>query len=301
MRLVGRYEGLQSPTPELRLRRTNSVRTVHASLRIEGNTLTHDQITAVLAGRKVVGPPKEILEARNALKVYAKIRTLNPRREASLLAAHKLMMMGLADDAGKYRRGQVGIVHRNRVAHIGPPPGRVPGLMANLFQFLRVDESHELVKAAVFHYELEFIHPFSDGNGRMGRLWHHSLLLLLHDVFEHVPLETAISARQSEYYAVLAKCDAAGNSTAFVEFALDAVHSALAEFLGELRPARRTASDRLQRAKAHFRGAWFARKEYLRLQKGISSATASRDLAAGVESESLESRGTARMTRYRFR
>jgi Fic family protein len=177
----------------------------------------------------------------------------------------------------------------------------VPGLVEDLLRWSRTDRAtHPVVKAAVLHCEIEFIHPFSDGNGRIGRLWQHVALLRYHPVFAYVPVESVVHARQAEYYRVLGECDRAGNATQFVEISLEALREALAGLLDELSPERPTSATRLDAARRHFGAREFSRKEYLAEHRAISTATASRDLREGVERSELTIRGTKAMARYRF-
>jgi Fic family protein len=301
LRFVGRHEGLASPRPEPRLRRQNRVRTIHGSLAIEGNTLSIAQITAILDGRRVAGPRRDIVEVQNAIAVYADAARLVPALRRDLLRAHRLMMRELIADAGRFRTGGVGVIHGSRVAHVAPPPTRVPELVDRVLDFVGRDgEVHGLVKSAVAHYEIEFIHPFSDGNGRMGRLWQHVILLRVHPLFEFIPVESVVRARQDEYYAALQDCDRAGTSTAFIEFSLRAILEALEDFSRSLVVSPRTSRDRLELAREHFASREFSRNEYRQLQKTISSATASRDLREGVWGKRLRRRGDKATARYRF-
>ncbi|HPB75992.1 MAG TPA: Fic family protein, partial [Chromatiaceae bacterium] len=187
----------------LRLRRINRIRTVTGSLAIEGNTLSEAQITALLEGKRVIAPPREILEARNALAVYARLADWQPAREDDLLAAHKLMMDGLIDQAGVYRTGGVGVMSGDQVIHMAPPANQVPRLMADLLAWLARTEAHPLIASTVFHYEFEFIHPFADGNGRMGRLWQTLILSHWRAVMADIPVENLIHRHQADYYQAL--------------------------------------------------------------------------------------------------
>lgn len=170
--LLGRYAE-RDQAQALRLRRANRIRTIHGSLAIEGNSLSVEQITAVLEGKAVIAPPREVQEVKNALAVYERFTGLNPQREPDLLQAHALLMLGLIDEAGTYRRGGVGVMSGGQVVHMAPPANQVSRLMGDLFAWLEHTEHHPLIASAIFHYEFEFIHPFADGNGRMGRLWHY--------------------------------------------------------------------------------------------------------------------------------
>jgi Fic family protein len=300
-RLVGLSEGLGGATPEPKLRRHNLIRTVQATAAIEGNTLSLDQVTAVLEGKRVRGASRELREITNAVEAYRLVAQFNAHSERDLLRAHGVLMAGLVDDAGRYRRGNVGVITGAHVTHVAPPAKRVPTLMEDLFTFTaKARAVPALVKACVFHYELEFIHPFTDGNGRVGRLWQHALLCAHSDIFAHVPAESIIKTRQHAYYDALSRSDKAGDATAFIEFMLDVLEDSLTEFVAEFRPARSDATARLQASSSHFGRRWFSRKDYLALHKGISQATASRDLRAGVDQGILRVRGEKATARYAF-
>lgn len=299
-RLLGRYEGLHSPRPLPRLRRSHRVRTIHDSLAIEGNTLTLEQATTVLEGRRVAAPARDILELQNANEAYEALPEWSPYRLKDLLVAHRTLMKGLIPSAGRWRSGGVGITKGGEIAHLAPPADRVNGLMKDLLKFARDESVPMLVRSAVVHYEMEFIHPFDDGNGRTGRLWHTLLLLQYHAAFEFVPMESLIRERQEDYYGVLAACDKAGSSTAFVEFGAAVVEEALKRFLGDLRPEPSTASHRIEIAAGHLAGREFSRKDYAAIFPSLSTATASRDLRHGVDSGRLERSGEIALTRYRF-
>lgn len=226
---VGRLDVLAGAGSVPRLRRENRIRTIHASLAIENNTLSLDQVTAVLEGKRVLGPPHEIQEVKNAFATYEAMPSWNPSAAKDLLAAHRLMLQGLGADAGKFRSRSVGIAQGKQIVHLAPPADRVPGLMKDLLGWLKRTDAHPLIAGCVFHYELEFIHPFSDGNGRIGRLWQTLILSQWNPLFAFLPVETVIRDQQADYYAVLATCDKAGNSTAFIEFLLTALLTALRE------------------------------------------------------------------------
>lgn len=211
------------------LRRGNRLRSIHASLAIENNSLSLEQVTAVVAGRRVLGPPEEIQEVRNAFAAYEAMDQWQPHSGADLLAAHRLLMRGLVDDAGRYRGGSVGVAQGSTVVHLAPPAARVPGLMKELLDWLKRTEVHPLVAGCVFHYELEFIHPFTDGNGRMGRLWQTLILSRWKPLLAYLPVEGVIRERQAEYCQALAAADKAGQSTVFIEYLLSALLQALLE------------------------------------------------------------------------
>ena len=212
---------------DLRLRRVNRIRTIRGSLAIEGNRLSEDQISTILDGKPVIGPLRDIQEARNAIEAYDRYQEWDPAKESHLLQAHEILMRALLDAPGRYRTSPVVVMGSDEVQHIGPPARRVPGLMANLLEWLGNAEEHPLVSSSVFHYEFEFIHPFEDGNGRLGRLWQTLILTRWNPVFALVPVESLIYARQSDYYRAIRESSAEGESTRFIEFMLDAILAAL--------------------------------------------------------------------------
>ena len=211
------------------LRRGNRIKTVQASLAIEGNSLSVEQVTAVLSGKRVLAQPREIQEVRNAFAAYEKLPDWTAHSRTDLLAAHGLMMAGLADEAGRFRSAGVGIQRGGEVIHIAPPPERVPALMDDLLAWLEKTDEHPLVASCVFHYEFEFIHPFQDGNGRMGRLWQTLILSHWRPIFALLPVESIIRDRQQDYYAALGRADHAADATAFIEFMLAAILRAIEE------------------------------------------------------------------------
>lgn len=300
-RLIGRAEGVEGPGAGPLLRKQNRVRTIRGSVAIEGNALTEEQVTAILSGKRVMGSRREILEVTNANDAYERARTWRPGHEKDFLAAHRMLMTGLTEPAGAYRRTNVGVLDGSRVAHVAPPARRVPQLMRALFEWIRTTDTPALIRSCVAHYEILFIHPFTDGNGRVARLWQHVLLLESSPMLQMVPMESVICDRQKAYYDVLGRCDRRGDSTEFAEFALTALRDAITDTLVGLRPARATSATRLAAARARFARAWFRRADYLRLDPSISTATASRDLRLGVDEGKLELRGAHRMTEYRFR
>ncbi len=208
---------------DLRLRRINRIRTIRGSLAIEGNTLSEEQITAIMDGKRVIAPPREIQEVRNAIKVYDRLEQWDPYEEADLLAAHEIMMRGLMDSPGRYRTGGVGVMGRNEIIHVAPPASRVPILMRDLFAWLKRSERHPLVASSIFHYEFEFIHPFADGNGRMGRLWQTLILARWNSIFAITPVESMVHARQEEYYEAIGESTKMNDCAPFVEFMLKSI------------------------------------------------------------------------------
>lgn len=214
-------------TPQLR--RGNRIRTIQASLAIENNTLSVAQVTAVLDGKRVLGLPREIQEVRNAFATYEAMPAWQRDSHEDLLTAHGMLMQGLIDDAGRYRKGGVGIYREGRLLHMAPPASRVSALVQDLLNWLGATEWHPLIASCVFHYEFEFIHPFADGNGRMGRLWQTLILSQWRQVLAYLPVETVICAQQESYYAALAAADKAAEATPFVNFMLETLRQALVE------------------------------------------------------------------------
>jgi Fic family protein len=227
--MIGRYTVLaeQNLTPQLR--RANRIRTIQASLAIENNTLNLEQVTAVIEGRHVLGHPREIQEVRNAFATYEAMETWDHRSEQDLLTAHGVLMLGLIDNPGRYRSSGVGIFQGEHLVHMAPPASRVPTLMGDLFAWLAATNEHPLVASCVFHYEFEFIHPFADGNGRMGRLWQTLILRNWKPLLAYLPVETVIHAHQDAYYRVLAIADQQADATPFIEFMLKALRDAMSE------------------------------------------------------------------------
>jgi len=204
----------------LRLRRANRIRTIQGSLAIEGNTLSEEQITAILEGKRVIAPPKEIQEVRNAIKAYEQFEAWQAANEKHLLNAHSVLMTGLVDDAGAYRRGNVGVMNGEQVVHMAPPANRIKNLMGDLLGWLAATEQHPLIASSIFHYEFEFIHPFSDGNGRMGRLWQTLILSQWNPLFVNIPVESMVHEHQRDYYRAINSSTAKTDSAPFIEFML---------------------------------------------------------------------------------
>jgi Fic family protein len=226
---IGRYSVAADASLSPRLRRVNRIRTIHASLAIENNTLTLEQMTAVLDGKRVMGLPREIQEVRNAFAAYECIDRWVPASQGDLLEAHGILMAGLVDRPGEFRSGGVGVFHGDRVVHMAPPAERVQSLISDLLIWLEHTDEHPLVASCVFHYEFEFIHPFPDGNGRLGRLWQTLILSRWKPLLAYLPVETVIRDWQEDYYRVLAQADHRADATLFVEFMLEALHSAIEE------------------------------------------------------------------------
>lgn len=225
--LIERYAIRLEQADALLLRKANRVKTIYGSLAIEGNTLTESQVSDILDGKRVVAPIRQIREVKNAIKTYELYPQLNPFSVPDLLKAHGVMMEALADDAGSFRRGNVGVFAGKEVVHIAPPADRVPGLIEDLMHWTKSAEDHWLIRSCVFHYEFEFIHPFSDGNGRMGRLWQSLILGQLHPLFEHLPIENMVYANQQTYYDAINTSTDQGECGTFIDFMLQEIFDAL--------------------------------------------------------------------------
>jgi len=289
---------LERPTTELR--KKNRIKTIQSSLEIEGNTLSTEQITALMDNKRVLAPQKDILEVQNAIITYNQLNNLKHTSFTSLCKAHKLLMTGLVERAGKLRTKSVGIVKGNKLAHAAPPHNMLKALLNDLFDYLKKDGELLLIKSCVFHYEYEFIHPFMDGNGRMGRLWQ-TLILKEHSaVFEFLPIELIIKQKQKEYYHALSLSDKQGKSTPFIEFMLGVINEALEDVL-KTQNKTLSSEDRINLFKEQIKSKHFSRQDYLRTFKEISSATASRDLKQAFELGLLKKTGDKNKTKYWFK
>ncbi len=230
--IVGRLE--VEYERQLHLRKDNRIRSIQSSLAIENNSLSVQQVTDIVNGKRVLGKPKEIQEVKNAYDAYEQILQFDPYSLDDFLTAHGLMTRGLVDNAGDWRIGDIGIYDsQGNLIHMGARPQFVPKLMADLFQWAKLDDTPSLIKGAVMHYEIEVIHPFSDGNGRMGRLWQTVLLSSQNPVFAWLPVETIVYEKQAEYYATLGKADQANDSTVFIEFMLDSILVMISNYVNE--------------------------------------------------------------------
>ena len=226
--LVGRLSAHDHLSSNPNLRRTNRIRTIHGSLAIEQNTLSLEQVTAVLNGKHVLAPPKDIAEVKNAYEIYERLDELDPYSVDDLLTAHGIMTRGLVEESGMFRTRPVGVVDQEgHVLHFGTLPQYVPDLVMELLDWAKHSDLHMLIRSCVFHYELELIHPFADGNGRVGRLWHTLLLSKWNPAFAWLPVESIIHDRQQEYYAAINASNDAGESTEFIEFMLSAIKASL--------------------------------------------------------------------------
>ena len=289
---------LQKPSPTLR--RKNRISTVQSSCAIEGNSLTVEQVTALLNDQRVIGPQQDIIEVRNAIETYRKIKAFHTFALTSFLDAHRGLMQGLVAAPGQLRKGPVGVLRKGNIFHEAPDWKKVDPMMQALFTYLKKSDDHLAIKSCRFHYQLEHIHPFMDGNGRMGRLWQTRILMEYHPVFEFLPVEQLIFNNQTMYYQHLAKADKAGDCTDFIAFVLEQIHLSLEQLFVDTRSVTITSSDRLEFARTIFQQETFSRKDYQTHLKNISNATASRDLRMGVENGLLQKRGDKRTTKYVF-
>ena len=290
--LVGKLDLDHRLTSNPTLRRSNRIRTIHGSLAIEQNTLSLEQVTAVLNGKHVLAPPKDISEVKNAYEIYERLEELDPYSVEDLLTAHGVLTRGLVEESGMFRTRPVGVVdNEGQVLHFGTLPQYVPDLVMELLEWVKTSDVHMLIRSCVFHYELERIHPFADGNGRIGRLWHTLLLSKWHPAFAWLPVESIIHDRQQEYYAAINASNDAGESTILIEFMLSAIQASLME-------ASEVVSDR-KLDKATFRWnkiqAFLQTHDYImnadvRELCDVSAATANRilgDLAANQKLEKI--------------
>ncbi|MBK0383768.1 Fic family protein [Pedobacter sp. SD-b] len=285
---------LSKTSPQLR--KQNKIKTIHSSLSLEGNTLSQEQISAIIDDQFVLAPKKDILEVKNAIEVYDQINKFKSVSSKSFLRAHQILMKGLIDNAGNYRNKSVGISKGEQITHIAPPHQNVPYLMKDLFNYLKSEDELTLIKSCVFHYEMEFIHPFLDGNGRMGRLWQTLILMEEFPVFEFLSFETLIYKNQDDYYKSLSLSDREGNSTLFISFMLDIIDQSLKELLSY---KNRTLND-LQRISyfLDLGNKEFSRKDYMNVFKDISTATASRDLLKAIGLKKIRKIGSRNLSKY---
>ena len=221
--LLGQIKILSNGKFSPNLRKENRIRTIHSSLAIEYNSLSLEQVTAIIDGKRILGNPVEIKEVKNAYTSYEMMLTLDPYSVDDLLKAHETMMKELISENGRFRSGGVGVFNGKALVHMAPPANMVPGQIQDLFSWYKTSEIHPLIRSAIFHYEFEFIHPFADGNGRMGRMWHSLLLGRWNEIFYWLPVEELIRSRQEEYYKALGKSDRDADSSAFVEFLLQVI------------------------------------------------------------------------------
>ncbi len=283
--LVGQVTVTHGLSANPTLRRTNRIRTIYSSLAIEQNTLSLEQVTAVLNGKHVIAPPKDIAEVKNAYEIYEMLDSLNPYSVDDLLKAHAVMTKDLVKESGCFRSGPVGVVDKHgNVLHFGTLPAYVPNLVYELFDWVQNSNIHMLIKSCVFHYEFELIHPFADGNGRIGRLWHTLLLSNWKPLFAWLPVESIIHDRQDEYYRAINKSNAEGESTVFIEFMLSAIKDALVEAV-ETTDATQNMTDnelRLFKIEQYLQKNQYITNSVVQQLFSVSTATANRILAKAV-------------------
>lgn len=301
--LVGHTDaaGMLSTNPTLR--RSNRIRTIYSSLAIEQNTLSLEQVTAVVNGKRVIAPPKDIAEVKNAYEIYDRLDSLNPYSVDDLLKAHGVMTRDLVAESGCFRSGSVGVVDSDgRVLHFGTLPAYVPQLVGELVDWVRDSDYPMLLKSCVFHYELELIHPFADGNGRIGRLWHTLLLSRWKPFFAWLPVESIIHDRQQEYYNAINRSNAEGESTAFIEFMLSAIQEALEEAVSTEAPHKRTGTEaqRWREIEVFLRENDTISNADVRELLQVSAATANRILAKFVSNGKLQKLRLGRTWAYKL-
>ena len=290
--LVGKLTSTNQLSVNPTLRRTNRIRTIHGSLAIEQNTLSLEQVTAVLNGKQVLAPPKDIAEVKNAYEIYERLNELDPYSVDDLLTAHGIMTRGLVEESGVFRSRPVGIVDQEgRILHFGTLPQYVPDLVMDLLDWTKTSDIHMLIRSCVFHYELELIHPFADGNGRIGRLWHTLLLSWWNPAFAWLPVESMIHARQSEYYAAINASNNAGESTVFIEFMLSTINASLIDAINTSddmsdEPVDK-ATMRWKQIENFLKTHEFIMNADVRKLCNVSPATANRILVELVEKEQL--------------
>ena len=282
--LVGKLTSTNQLSANPTLRRTNRIRTIHGSLAIEQNTLSLEQVTAVLNGKQALAPPKDIAEVKNAYEIYERLEELDPYSVDDLLTAHGIMTRGLVDESGVFRSKPVGVVDQEgHVLHFGTLPQYVPNLVMELLDWAKNSDIHMLIRSCVFHYELELIHPFADGNGRIGRLWHTLLLSKWNPAFAWLPVESMIHARQQEYYEAINASNNAGESTVFIEFMLSAIKASLMDAINTSDEMSDGAMDkatvRWRQIEKFLETHEFIMNADVRALCGVSAATANRVLA----------------------
>ena len=295
--LMGKFSVTNQLSTTPPLRRGNRIRTIHGSLAIEQNTLSLEQVTAVLDGKQVLAPPKDIAEVKNAYEIYERLDQLDPYSVDDLLTAHGILTRGLVEESGQFRSRPVGVVDsQGNILHFGTLPQYVPDLVMELLDWVKTSQVHMLIRSCVFHYELELIHPFADGNGRVGRLWHTLLLSRWNPVFAWLPVESIIHDRQPEYYAAINASNDAGESTVFIEFMLSAIKASITEamevsdkMMDEMSDGKMDkATQRWKKIEAYLKTHDYIMNANVRELCGVSSATANRILATLVENKKLK-------------
>ena len=291
--LIGKLNSTNPLSANPTLRRSNRIRTIHGSLAIEQNTLSLEQVTAVLGGKQVLAPPKDIAEVKNAFEIYERLDELEPYSVDDLLTAHGIMMRGLVEEFGIFRTRPVGVVDQaGHILHFGTLPQYVPESVMNLLDWVKSSDVHMLIRSCVFHYEFELIHPFADGNGRIGRLWHTLLLSRWNPAFAWLPVESIIHDRQQEYYTAINTSNDTGESTVFIEFMLSAIKASLIEALNtsdEMSDGKTgKAAFRWSKIQAHLKTHEYISNADVQELCGVSDATANRILTGLAADKKLE-------------
>ncbi len=294
---LGMIEGAELSKPPVSLRRENRIKTISSTLQIEGNTMTLEQVTDYLDGKRVLAPAKDLAELRNAIEVYDRFGSYDPFSLKSLCDAHRVLMKDLLPDAGRLRGGNVGIAKGDNIAFVAPPAHLVRAHLNDLLEYVKKDKDPMLIKSCVFHYEFEYIHPFSDGNGRMGRLWQSLLLAHSNRFFEYMPVESLIKQRQEDYYRVFDISHARVDSTVFVEFMLSVIDASL-DMVLRRQNMPLGSSERLDAFLRMWGVVGFSRRNYLDFWPGLSPTSASRDLRYGVDAGKLMRIGEKNKARY---
>ena len=292
--LVERCTIRPGSTEALKLRRANQVKTIQASLAIEGNTLSEEQVSEILDGKRVAAPLRQIQEVKNAIAVYDIAEKLDPYSVDDLLRAHGMMMGALMEHPGEFRRGGVGVVKKSEVLHLAPPANLVPQHVKKLFAWLKMSTDHPLIRSCVFHYEFEFIHPFPDGNGRIGRLWQSLILAKWNPVFLRLPVETMVYNNQDKYYQAINKSTEANDSGIFIDFMLREILNALHRHV----TAQKNADDPAEAVFLYIKDNPGVRAGMLAEKLFISRRTVERHLQALKKVERIEFRGAPRNGGY---
>ena len=296
--LVERVAIRLEQSDSLRLHRINQIQSIHSSLAIEGNSLSEGQVSDIIDGKRIIAPEREILEVKNALRTYELYPSLKAFSEKDLLKAHAVMMQGIIPDAGKYRNCNEGVFKGNKCVHFAPPPNMVPILMKNLFSWLKNSKDHWLVRSCVFHYEFEFIHPFRDGNGRIGRLWQSLILGKWNPLFAHLPVENLVYANQQAYYNAINASSAAGDCGIFVEFMLNRILDSLKALqkIDAVVDARKpfVLTDRQKKIVSLLKKNNFATEKGMAEKFAVTTRTIERDLAKLQDNGILERAGSKR-------
>jgi len=283
-----------------KLRKKNMVKSIASTCAIENNTLTIEGVTDIIDGKRVLGEPHEILEIKNTLNLYRNKHTFDFRKVSELLRAHQLLMRDLINDSGQFRINGVAITNGEDIVYTAPQSYLVSTLVDGLFAWVNEKNTYDLLlRSCVFHYELEHIHPFSDGNGRLGRFWQSLMLIEYHPIFRFTPIESIVHAHQHTYYqAFLTSQKRNGNCNAFIEFSLFTIADALTSLLKALDHRKNDPEDRIRSFLNAFKGESFSRKTYMHFFKAISALTASRDLALGIRLRLFEKKGLRSKTTY---